>query len=311
MELEDIKQLGYEEYISCQPIAAEQKRRKKRVANCYLQYLSEYQKPIAETTLIDIEGYLGTLSYLKETSYNTSYVYTLRDFYRYLYQSKLIAIDWGDYITKKKTPQTLPRNIPLNLMLQLCTPTKTDLKQLEKSVVAIRNQAIIEFLFSTGVRGSELLEAKIQYLSSDLSECFIPTKKKGTPRYVYLGKSARKYLGRYLQKRGINNFDQLNSSQLNDYIFVNKNSKKLSKTSLNNIVQACAKKRIGTVVTPHMFRHTFATEMLRSSGCLRTVQLLLGHTSIASTQKYCHLDISDRMAAIEEFHPRSQKTNKK
>ncbi len=311
MKLENIQELGYEEYVACQSIDIEQKRRKKRVARCYLQYLFENQKPVRETTLKDIEGYLGTLNYLKETSYNSSYVYPLRDLYQYLYQSKLITVDWGDYIQKKKTPKTLPRNIPLNLMLQLCTPTETDLQQLEKSVVAIRNQAIIEFLFSTGVRGSELLEAKIKNLSSDLSECFIPTKKKGTPRYVYLGKPARKYLSRYLQKRGINNFDQLNSNQLDDYIFVNKNNRKLSKTSLNNIVQACATKRIGTAVTPHMFRHTFATEMLRSSGCLRTVQLLLGHTSIASTQKYCHLDISDRMAAIEEFHPRSQSINKK
>ncbi len=299
---------GYIQYLENQPIGTKNIRIKKRVVSDYLLYLSRKNVNLIKTKTRHIEDYLRTLKHLKASTYN-EYVYILRDFYRYLYSHHFINIDWGDYLIKKKTPQTLPRNIPLDLMMQLCTPTEKEYENLKQSIIAIRNQAILEFLFSTGVRSAELLEARLKYLSYDLTECFIPTKKKGLPRYVYLGKPAREALSKYLKKRGISSLAQLNKQQ-DDYIFVNKYNNNISHTTLRRIIINLAIKRIGTSVTPHMIRHTFATEMLRSSGCLRSLQIMLGHKAITTTQIYTHLDINDQIVAIDDFHPRSQDTSK-
>lgn len=305
MQTKQLSQIKYEQYLEDTMVSENNRKTKQRVVNDYLQLLCDKGVEVTISKAKDVEDYLTTLDYLNPSTYN-HYVSVLRDFYHYLYRSKLIAIDWGEHLLYKKAPRLLPRNIPLQLMLQLCTPTAEEEVAIKTSLFAIRDQAIIEFLFSTGVRSAELLDAKLKDLSYDMSQCFIPTKKKGVPRYVYLGAPAREWLSFYLKKRGITALTQLSKDERESNLFLNKYNNGLSYTSLREIVINCAQKRIATKVTPHMFRHTFATEMLRSGGCLRSLQILLGHTSIASTQKYCHLDIKDRATAINDFHPMSQ-----
>lgn len=308
MQTKQIK-VGYERHIKELSVTKENKRLKIRVIIQYLTYLTTIKKTPKTAKARHIEGYLSLFTHLSPSAYN-HHVSVLRGFQHYLYQQGITDIDWSEHLIYKKYSRLLPRNIPLNLMIQLCTPTADEIRQLDSSILMLRDQAIIEFLFSTGVRSAELLDTKIKDLSYDWSECFIPTKKKGVPRYVYLGKPAQQALKRYLQQREITDLQTLKKNQHEQPIFLNQQGNRLSYTSLRKIISHTAIKRIGTHVTPHMFRHTFATELLRSSGCLRSVQIMLGHTSIASTQRYCHLDIQDRMKAIDEFHPRSQKSNK-
>lgn len=304
MQIIKIKE-DYKSHTKKRQLSKKRELQTLRVVRCYLDYLSSINKTPITAKISDVNGYLSQQDHLSSATYNW-YASILRVFHRYLYEKDIIKIDLSSCIFNKKTPNILPRNIPLNLMIKLCTPTPQEKAKLSSSVLLMRDQAMIEFLFSTGVRSAELLDAKIKNLSHDLSECLINTKKNGIPRYVYLGKPAQEALKRYLHKRGIVNLRSTSKTEQKQYIFQNSRGGRLSYTALNVIIKKCAAERIATHVTPHMFRHTFATEILRSSGCLRSVQKLLGHRNIASTQRYCHLDVKDRMKAIDDFHPRSQ-----
>ncbi|MGY0399819.1 MAG: tyrosine-type recombinase/integrase [Ostreibacterium sp.] len=132
--------------------------------------------------------------------------------------------------------------------------------------------------------------------TTDLTQCFIATVKSGLPRHVYLGRPAQQALRTYLLSREIviTNNSSLKSSVINQPVFMSQKKNPLSYTAVKNVVQKLSMSRIGMAVTPHMFRHTFATEMLRATGNIRALQLMLGHRSIDSTMRYCHLDLADR-----------------
>ncbi len=196
-------------------------------------------------------------------------------------------------------------------MIKLCTPTADEYPLKSK---ALRNQAIVEFMFSTGVRSIELRCAKLKYLSDDLSTCFIATAKRGVPRYVYLGEPAQQALQNYLAIRAIHFEKGLSKSELELPIFTADltGTKAMSYQSLKDSITKLSVSRIGMSVNPHMIRHTFATEMLRASGNIRALQILMGHKTIDSTMVYCHLCTEDKIKAIETHHPMcfSQKFDK-
>lgn len=170
-------QTCYFEHVEQQNITEKTKSQKTQLIAHYIEYIDGQNIDINDGKAKLINEFMMGYSYVKPSTFN-HYLAIFRDFYGVLYHQRLIAFDWSIHLQNKKEPDILPRNIPLTMMLRLCTPTANESDKLQSSIFAKRDQAIIEFMFSTGIRNAELREAKLKYLSKDLSEYFVLTKKK-------------------------------------------------------------------------------------------------------------------------------------
>jgi integrase/recombinase XerD len=165
-----------------------------------------------------------------------------------------------------------------------------------------RNRAMLEVLYSSGLRVSELVDLKRSNVYFDIG--FLRVIGKGNKeRLVPCGKEALKYLKIYLEDIRVHvpvqpGFDA--------FVFLNRRGKKLSRVMVFNIIKALAA-AIGLKksISPHTFRHSFATHLIEGGADLRAVQEMLGHESITTTEIYTHLDRDYLRQVVREFHPRS------
>ena len=191
-------------------------------------------------------------------------------------------------------------------------PNTLALKEIDLMVAAIdltnplgeRNRAIIETLYSCGLRVSELTDLKI----SDLffKEGFIKVTGKGNKqRFVPIGLNTQKFIKLYIHhKRSLLNI----ASEYMDTLFLNQRGKKLTRAMIFTIVKKLAKKvGLKKSISPHTFRHTFATHLLENGADLRAIQMMLGHESITTTEIYMHIDKSHLKQVMDKFHPRRSK----
>jgi|GEM_PF-1788794 probable tyrosine recombinase xerC-like len=291
---------GYSHYLEGKHYHENTQRRRLEMMRKLLLFLYENhpQLRISKLRYSHVQAFLFTLRHLNNASFNL-YLCNLRDFIAYLERHHRLP-PLAQQLHGKPTGELLPRNIPLEQMLQICTPTEAELPRLATSLREKRNQAILEFLFSTGVRSCELRQARIGELSDDLAKCRIATRKGGTNRTVFLGRPAVAALVDYFAARGVDKRRDRNA-----YIFSAKKdgSSPLSCETVTKMVKAYGILRAKCPITPHCIRHTFATEMLRRTHCLRTVQEYLGHRSINNTMRYCGLDFRDTLWAVNRYHP--------
>ena len=191
-------------------------------------------------------------------------------------------------------------------------PDTLALKEIDLMVASIdltnplgeRNRAIIETLYSCGLRVSELTDLKI----SDLffKEGFIKVTGKGNKqRFVPIGLNTQKFIKLYIHhKRSLLNI----ASEYMDTLFLNQRGKKLTRAMIFTIVKKLAKKvGLKKSISPHTFRHTFATHLLENGADLRAIQMMLGHESITTTEIYMHIDKSHLKQVMDKFHPRRSK----
>jgi integrase/recombinase XerC len=169
----------------------------------------------------------------------------------------------------------------------------------------VRNQAILELLYSCGIRVSELTGLDLSDIDS--KERLIRVIGKGNKeRIVPVGKKALEAIERYLDqthevRMKCINIDKLGANPL----FLNKNGGRLSSRSVSTIVKGFVRKyNIADDITPHSIRHTYATHLLDSGADLRSVQELLGHASLSTTQKYTHVSLDKLMEVYDRAHPR-------
>ncbi len=297
----EIKQ-QYIDYIKQSKIQENGKKERISIINQYFVMLDISQCAIQKSGIPEIEQFLLQKRHLKTSTVN-KIISVIKKLYLYLSKEGLLEKDCLHLIKLRPKGKQLPRNISHSMMIKLCTPTERE-KQQPLKIIDLRNQAIIEFLYATGIRSAELRSLRIKQLSPDLCRCWIITQKAGVDRMVFLNKYARVSLYLYLQARGIN-CKSLEAKQRYEYVFPSQGRKMMSSQTLKNIVRDLAVERISAPVTPHMIRHTFATDMLRSYGCLRTLQKFMGHRNINSTAWYCHLTIADKIKAINNYHPRN------
>ncbi|MGV4528624.1 site-specific tyrosine recombinase/integron integrase [Ornithobacterium rhinotracheale] len=167
-----------------------------------------------------------------------------------------------------------------------------------------RNKAIIEMLYGCGLRVSELTELKISDLYFD--EDFIQVLGKGNKkRLVPIAQYTQKILTNYLQL--VRSYQTIQKAY-SDHVFINNRGTKLSRVMVFNIIKEAAERAgIKKNISPHTFRHSFATHLLENGGDLRSIQLMLGHESITTTEIYTHIDRSFLRKNIEKFHPRNNK----
>ena len=221
----------------------------------------------------------------------------IRSFYDYLLFEKLIENNPLTNIESPKQQRKLPSTLSLeeiNLMIQRIDRTKKESE---------RNIAIIETLYGCGLRVSELTELKI----SDLffTEDFIKVTGKGNKqRLVPVSDINKKCINEYI----LNSRSKLKiSANHSDILFLNRNGKKLTRAMIFTIVKNLSKiSEIDKIISPHTFRHSFATHLLENGADLKTIQQLLGHESITTTEIYMHLDNTALINVMKKFHPRSK-----
>jgi integrase/recombinase XerD len=189
-------------------------------------------------------------------------------------------------------------------------PDTLSVKEIDKIVAAIdlshplgeRNRAIIETLYSCGLRVSELTNLKLSDLFFD--EGFIKVNGKGNKqRFVPIGEHTQKFINLYRQHaRSLLKIEPLHI----DTLFLNQNGRQLTRAMIFTIVKTFAQKAgIRKSISPHTFRHSFATHLLENGADLRAIQVMLGHESITTTEIYMHVDRSHLKEVMANFHPRS------
>ena len=212
--------------------------------------------------------------------------------FRYLKKNGLISISPFDLVTAPKTSSNLPDVLSPEDVEQLLNFKPT-------SLIEIRDMAIIELMYSSGLRVSETVGVNISDFEEGMS--FLRVIGKGTKtRLVPLGRFAINAIKNWLLERE-------KIVRKTDALFLNSQGTRLSVRSVQMRLKALALKQGLPPIHPHMLRHSFATHMLESSGDLRTIQELLGHSSLSTTQIYTKLDYQHLVKIYDAAHPRAKK----
>lgn len=242
-----------------------------------------------------IRGYLGYLHHRNKKSTLVRKLSALRSFFRFLVRQRVIEEDPSAAILTPKYSRRLPSYLSVDDMFRLLDQT------IEDTVLGLRNRALFETLYSAGIRVSELTGLNL-FDVDFASGCLRVVGKGGRERIVPVGQRAlqriKAYRERLDEKTGI-------GTNTDGPLFLNKNKGRLTSRSvgriLNTLVERCA---LVVPISPHGIRHSFATHMLDAGADLRTVQELLGHKSLSTTQKYTHVSIDRLMAVYDNAHPR-------
>lgn len=254
-------------------------------------------RPLAihEIDSLTVRGYLGRLHRKNEKITIARKLSALRSFFRHLVKHRLADEDPTAAILTPKHSRRIPAFLSVDDMFRLLD------QAIDDTVLGLRNRALFETLYGSGIRVSELTGLNV--FDVDFSSgCLRVSGKGNRERIVPVGAKAldriQVYRDRLFNRTGI-------GMAVDGPLFLNKNKGRLSSRSVARILDALIRKcSLGVPISPHGIRHSFATHMLDAGADLRTVQELLGHKSLSTTQKYTHVSIDRLMAAYDRAHPR-------
>lgn len=247
-----------------------------------------------DITRMDIRKFLAHLKERKSSKRTiVRKLAALRSFFTFLFREKLVKSNPADSVFTPKQEHKLPSFLDLGKTLKLLT--KPDLK----TAAGVRDKAILEVLYSTGIRVSELVG--LNYDDIDLISSVIKVRGKGKKeRIAMLGREAQKSVREYIDAcKG----RRVTAPQA---VFLNKNGGRITDRGVRRIVDKyvtlCS---IEEKISPHSLRHSFATHMLNNGADLRSVQELLGHKNLSTTQIYTHLETAKIKEIYQKAHPRA------
>ena len=268
----------------------------------FLDYIESVGLKVEEVKLEDMHNFSSVIMDLGVYPTTLSRILSgVRSFYRFLLLSDLIDHDPLELLEYPKRARKLPDVLSVEEIDAI--ESVIDLSQTEGQ----RNKAIIEVLFSCGLRVSELCSLKMSDLYLD--EGFVKVEGKGSKqRLVPISGKAIKELNLYFLDR--NTYDI--HPDCADYVFVSKKRKRnLSRIMVFHLIKELVELAgIKKTVSPHTFRHSFATSLLEGGANLRAIQAMLGHESIGTTEIYMHIDTSRLREELLNHHPRYTKNNK-
>ncbi|MCU0237080.1 MAG: tyrosine-type recombinase/integrase [Acidobacteria bacterium] len=220
-------------------------------------------------------------------------IYAIRSFYGYQVRSGALANNPLEGISSPKQERRIPRILTENEMLEFLDALP------EENFLQLRNKAMFELLYATGLRISELTGLR----SGDIrfAERLVRVLGKGRKeRIVPFHEQAAAIMERYLRRM------RLEFPAAQERVFVNARGGSLTPRSVERILQSVYRGLAGSQrrVHPHLLRHSFATHLLQRGANLRVIQELLGHSSLATTEKYTTLDLADLLQTYRKFHPR-------
>lgn len=265
------------------------------------QFLEDHgiEKRPSEITSDELRGFLRWISELGLAAASQARILSgIRAFYKYQLMEDLITEDPTELLEGPKLGRKLPDTL--------------DYAEIEKLLNAIdrstpegeRNRAMLEVLYGCGLRVSELITLQISNIFPN--EQFVRVVGKGDKeRLIPIGTSALKHIMLYLQQVRVHITPQPDSV---DTLFLNKRGKGLTRVMIFTIIKNLAKK-VGMKknISPHTFRHSFATHLVEGGADLRAVQQMLGHESITTTEIYTHLDREFLKNVVNQFHPRARR----
>lgn len=246
---------------------------------------------LEQLTYKDLREFLIDSCHLSATSINRL-ISAIRGFYRYLEIDGLIEKNPAENLQFQRTIEKLPNFLTIEQVEKLFSIP--DISQ----EVGLRDRAMLELMYACGLRVSELVSLKISDI--DLGTCILTCYGKGSKmRRVPIGSDAVEWLRKYMKIRS-----QKKTKVAN--LFVSSLGKPLTRQEVFLLVKKYAEKAGIEDLSPHVLRHTFATHLVQNGADIRSVQKMLGHTDISTTQIYTHLKKDDLRRAYEKFHPRAK-----
>ncbi len=264
----------------------------------FLEFLNDNN--IREYSCIEYGDIRLYINFLHESKYNNKTISrqtsSLRSFFKYLKNNNIIKNNPMLLISNPKLDKKLPKYLNFSDIEKLLCAYDVN------NYIGIRNSLILEFLYSTGIRVGEIVDIKLLDLS--ISNKSIKIVGKGNKeRIVYFGSRCMELLNLYFKK----SYSKLNINNL-DYLFLSKTGKKISDREIRKIVDDASEiAGIEMKISPHVLRHTFATHMIHEGADLRSVQELLGHENLSTTQIYTHLTNEKIRNIYLNAHPRARK----
>lgn len=262
----------------------------------YAEKNLENSKPKA-ITYEDLQEYLILQSKQKISERTQArWISSIKSFFKYLLEEEI----------RDDNPATLLEGPKLGLYLP-DTLSVEDVERITKNInlstdLGVRNQCMVEVLYGCGLRVSELIKLKISDIN--FKEGFLKVEGKGQKvRYVPLAKYTSHLIKNYIENVRINN--KINK-KYEDNLFLNSRGSSMSRVIVFIIIKELADKAgIRKNISPHTFRHSFATHMLQNGADLRFIQEMLGHSSITTTEIYTHLNTEELRDTILKYHPRN------
>jgi len=252
----------------------------------------------SSVTLQDVRIYLGELNEkgLSRNSVSRK-ISSLRAFYQFLLKNQLVKDNPFSYIHLKKKTLRLPKFFYEKEMDALFEAVKGE------GPLDFRNEAILEVLYGTGTRVSECSGIKLKDIDFDLSVLLVHGKGN-KERYVPFGHYAAVAMREYMEQSRTPLMSKYKKSH--EFLFVNHHGDPITATGIEYVLnQVIKKSSLTSDIHPHMLRHSFATHLLNNGADMRTVQELLGHASLSSTQIYAHVTKEHLQKNYRQFHPRA------
>ena len=289
-----------------------EKRLEKNTLNSYLYDLEKYVNFIVKNfnikLLEDIKKkhinlFIQSLSHYeklnKKINYTNSslnrYISSIKGFHYFLLEQEILDKNPSEKINRPKTQKKIPNILSVNQINDILDSINV------KKNIDCRDKTILLLMYSTGIRISELQNIRLSDIDM-IEEILRVTGKGAKERIIPIGNKANGYLNKYIKDFRSSFIKKIDSK---GYLFLNNRGGKISRMGLWNII----KKRthlpsIKIKITPHIFRHSFATHLLEGGADLMAVQQMLGHSSVVTTQIYTHLDKTYLKEVHKEFHPR-------
>lgn len=262
----------------------------------FVGFLSRARRPLARVSRDDIRGYLASLYRRGLTARSAArHLVSLRSLYRFLMKEGKIRSDRTAEIDAPKIGQSLPKYLTVaevDLLLQQPDPA---------SPAGLRDKAMLELLYATGMRVSELVSVRWEDFEVNLG--VVRCRGKGSKeRLIPVGKSALRAVEAYVHRGR----EPLAKKRSSPFLFLNPRGGQLSRVGFWKLISRYGRAAgIVTPLTPHMVRHSFATHLLERGADLRSIQLMLGHSDISTTQIYTHV-LKERLKQVyHEHHPRA------
>lgn len=266
----------------------------------YLLWLAD--TPCTEVNFSKVREYLHFIQkfdYKKTTIARK--IASIRTFYKYLYRERLVETNPALNLNTPKRPKSLPKFLTTDEIEKILNGLKID------TPAGFRNRAILELLWATGMRVSEL--SGLNFGSLNLENNEITVFGKGSKeRIVLVSERAKTWLQRYLDTARflVAKGFKLEPTTDSAPIFINNTGYRLQNKTIRNVINDVVNSiELPKKVTPHMFRHSFATRLIENGADLRVVQELLGHASISNTQIYTHVSTQHLKDVYNETHPRA------
>ena len=257
-------------------------------------FLSQHHTDIKETTEDHLHEFLSSLHDLGIGARSQARIIAgIRGFFKYLQLEGVIEANPSELLDSPRLTMHLPEVLSLeeiDAMIQAIPREKDE---------ALRNEAIIEMLYGSGLRVSELINIRISRINFE--EGFMLVEGKGNKeRLVPISPIALELTKLWMQQRNMGPI----AEEASDILFLNRRGRQLTRVMIFYIVKdLAARAGIKRKISPHTLRHSFATHLLEGGANLRSIQELLGHESLTTTELYVHLDRRHLRAALEQFHP--------